>query len=102
MARYKDEDKTYLEAKSSILRQLCNILHNKYHVKVSAIPNNIGNLSSTYYRDFIDGRREMITEQNLAKIERFIFDLYEPILIEEMEFNGIEIPKKEDYVYNLL
>lgn len=101
MVKLSSEDKQYLEDKSKVIRQLCKILHNKYHIKMNAVPDNVIGLSNSYYRDFIDERRKVLTERNLAKIEGYIFDLYEPILNDEMDINEIRIPEKKDYTFNL-
>lgn len=90
------ERRTFLQVKSDTLRQVCKILHDNYHVNPNAIARATG-LSPRYYADFLSGRRPKLLDKNLALIENYIFDLYDMILVEELEMNQITIPTKEEF-----
>lgn len=87
---------TFLQDKSEALRQVCRILHYKYHVNVYSVARAMG-LDPRYYAAFVEGRRSKLFRKNLTLIENYIFDLYESILTEELELNNIHIPLEEEY-----
>lgn len=79
-------DITRLE-RNKVIRHIMNILVDKYYVNQSKIAHEIG-FAPKYLRDFTAGDRNFGYE-NLSLLESFIFDLYKP-LIED------ELPDEED------
>lgn len=76
------------------IRFLCNILHNKYFVDISRLARAL-HMQRQYYYDFVRGDRDLLYP-NLYKIESFIFDLYETILEQEMEMNGLVLESTDE------
>ncbi|MBC1899073.1 hypothetical protein HCA68_15490 [Listeria booriae] len=76
------------------IRQLCNILHDKYYIDKSKVARAM-KLPVQYYYDFVADTRDLLYP-NLIKIESFIFDLYDPILEYEMERNNIHLDPLDD------
>lgn len=76
------------------IRFLCNILHKKYFVDISRLARAL-HMQRQYYYDFVRGDRDLLYP-NLYKIESFIFDLYETILEQEMDMNGIVLPSIDE------
>lgn len=74
------------EARNQYLSLMVNTLIDKYLVNRPRLARAI-EMNTTYFADFVDGRRSYISDESLDKIEMLINDLYEPIIKDEIEMN---------------
>lgn len=75
------------------IRYVLKLLAEKYLVNQAAIAHNLG-FTPKYVREFANEDRNL-GNKNLDRIENLIFDLYKPILLDEL-------PDSEDGVRNLI
>lgn len=71
------------------VRNMLNILIDKYLIDRPRLARLIG-MSPTHLSDFVRGSRTL-SNPTLDKIETVINDLYEPLVLDEMEYNQIFI-----------
>lgn len=76
--------------RTEYVRLIVKLLHDKYMVSNSDFARAMG-LHPTYIREFRLGIRDRIKPKTLEKIESFVFDLYEPIILEEDKINSFFI-----------
>ena len=74
------------EARNKYLFIMVNTLIDKYLVNRPRLARAI-EMNTTYFADFVDGRRTYISNESLDKIELVINDLYEPIIRDEIDMN---------------
>ena len=74
--------------RNEYVRKLLTILFDKYFVSRPKLARAIG-YYNTHIADFVRGDRNNLSDTTLDNIESYIFDLYEPLLKDELEINKI-------------
>lgn len=73
--------------RNEYIRKMLTILTDKYFIERPKLARAMG-YQNSYIADFLRGDRTYST-RTLDNIESFIFDLYEPILQDELELNKL-------------
>ena len=79
------------ESRNIYIRYILKILIDTYMINQAKMAHKLG-FAPQYFREYINGSRHRIKDQNLDKIEELIFDLYQPILEKELpeDMDGIK------------
>lgn len=85
------------ETRNVYLRYILKMLIETYLINQAKVAHRLG-FDPKYLREFVNGTRGRIGDQNLDKIEELIFDLYKPILESELPDNIDDVMKLIEFI----